>query len=235
MPKFRAFWTINFPEEYMKHLHLIMTLSTALAMNAALHADSPQKKAANEPPFNEYHNRIAVFESCHLTYERTRTDAIYVGLEGWCVPVVTKHHSHHQNLVEGEFRMGYNFFWNGRDHFTPVAGVGYIQQFHRKHWNLHKERPGVVYATLGFIYDHEFTKTFNLGLNLKGLLGGPVSERHHSWGSPVIGIDISLPITFRFGYKRRWDLRIEPFDIYLHGSDHSNNYFGGRSTIGFRF
>lgn len=215
----------------MKYLHLITTLCTAFAINTALQADVAQTEPTSATPFIEYHNRIAVFSTCHVTYERIETDALYTGVEGWLAPVT----KHDQVLVEGEFRMGYNFFWNGRDHFTPLAGVGYIQQFHQKHWDLNKHKPGIVYGTIGFIYDHEFTKTFNLGLNLKGMLGGPVSEKRYNWGSPVIGIDVSLPVTFRFGYKRHWDLRLEPFNIYLQGTHHSSNYFGGRSTIGYRF
>src|SRR5581483_1865487 len=220
----------------MKHFYLTATFSTALALNVAIHADGAQKPAS-ATPFIEHHNRIAVFNIEHLTYERIKTDSLYAGVESWFLPVATKHHHHHhsQYLFEGEFRMGYNFFWNGRDHFTPLAGVGYLQQFHRTDGKIRHDKPGIVYGTFGFLYDHEFTKTFNLGVNLKGLLGGPVSENRFEWGNPVAGIDISLPITFRFGYQRRWDIRLEPFDIYLHGSKNSCNYFGGRSTVGFRF
>jgi hypothetical protein len=230
VPNFCA-WITNFLEESMKHLRLIATLSATAAASSALHADTAQTTSATTTPFIEYHNRIAVFDSYHLTYERTKTNSLYAGVEGWLLPVARSH----QAIVEGEFRMGYNFFWNGRDHFTPIAGIGYFQQLHKRHFCFHKHKPGIVYATFGFLYDHEFTKTFNLGLNVKGLLGGPVSDKHFNWGSPVVGIDVSLPITFRFGYKRRWDVRLEPFDLYLHGSNHSENYFGGRSTIGFRF
>src|SRR5581483_9949999 len=190
----------------MKHFYLTATFSTALALNVAIHADGAQKPAS-ATPFIEHHNRIAVFNIEHLTYERIKTDSLYAGVESWFLPVATKHHHHHhsQYLFEGEFRMGYNFFWNGRDHFTPLAGAGYLQQFHRTDGKIRHDKPGAV------------------------------SENRFEWGNPVAGIDISLPITFRFGYQRRWDIRLEPFDIYLHGSKNSCNYFGGRSTVGFRF
>ena len=213
----------------MKYFRLITALCAFTVVSSALHADITT--TATPTPFIEYRNRIAVFDLSHITYERTKTNSLYAGAEVWLLPVTRNN----QLLGEGEFRMGYNFFWNGKDHFTPIAGIGYLQEFHKRHHCLHKHKPGIVYGTFGFLYDHEFTKTFNLGFNVKGLLGGPVSERRFDWGSTVAGIDVSLPITFRFGHKRRWDFRLEPFNIFLQGTHHSANYFGGRSTIGLRF
>src|SRR5271155_646502 len=105
----------------MKYLHLITTLAAVIGVNAALHADASQKEPVAATPFIEYHNRMVVFDLSHLTYERIKPNSLYAGVEGWLVPVTR----HNQTIVEGEFRMGYNFFWNGRDHFTPIAGIGY--------------------------------------------------------------------------------------------------------------
>jgi hypothetical protein len=215
----------------MKYLHFTIALFTAFTATAAIHADSSQKEQAT--PFIEYHNRMAVFSFSHLAYERIQPNAFYVGVEGWAAKTVT-----HDNrlVVEGEFRLGYNLFWNGRDHFTPIVGTGFFKDFNRVHEHgHHKMKPGICYATIGFLYDHEFTDVFNLGLNVKGLLGGPVSKKHFDWGSPIVGVDVSLPITFRFGHKRHWDLRTEPFNVYIHGSQAAFNYFGFRSTVGYRF
>ena len=206
----------------MQYFRFTLALSTLFSATVALQADSAQQ--IETTPFIEYHNRIAVFSINHLVYERIKTNSLYVGVEGWAVGAINNNND--RLIAEGEFRMGYNYFWNGRDHFTPVVGGGFFKDFHRQ--------PGIAYGTLGFLYDHEFTSVFNLGLNAKGIFGGPVSKKHY-WGSPVVGIDTSLPITFRFGHKRHWDARIEPFDIYLHGSKASANYFGFRSTIGYRF
>lgn len=214
----------------MKRLLCAIALSSPFA-NAALQADSAEQQAPT--PFIEYHNRMAVFSISHLAYERIKTNAFYAGIEGWAAAVV----NHDERLIaEGEFRLGYNFFWNGRDHFTPIVGTGFFKDFQKTHQDGHRKlKPGVCYGTIGFLYDHEFTDVFNLGLNIKGILGGPVSRKHFDWGSPVVGFDVSLPITFRFGHKRHWDARTELFDIYLHGSEASSNYVGFRSTIGYRF
>lgn len=212
----------------MKHTHFACAF---LAATVAAHADSaPQTQAT---PFIEYHNRMAVFSISHLAYERIQTEALYVGVEGWATETLCQGG---RFVAEGEFRLGYNLFWNGRDHFTPLAGVGFFKDFHKAHKHGHHEmKPGIAYGTIGWLYDHEFTDVFNLGLNVKGIIGGPVSTKHFEWGSPVVGVDVSLPITFRFGHKRHWDVRIEPFEIYLHGSKEAFSYFGFRSTVGYRF
>jgi hypothetical protein len=76
---------------------------------------------------------------------------------------------------------------------------------------------------------------FNLGVNMKGFVGSDMRHTYLNLGSTVVGADVAVPITFRFGNKRHWDLRLEPFGIYIHGSRGSQLYFGGRSTIGYRF
>jgi len=211
----------------MKHL---LALAAVFGAHAAMHADAVPKEQSTTP-FIEYHNRMAVFSINHLVYERIKTDAFYAGVEGWAVNTFDLFSNSHF-VAEGEVRFGYNFFWNGRDHFTPIVGGGFFKDFEKRHEHGHRYmRPGICYATLGFLYDHEFTSVFNLGLNVKGICGGAVSKRHSNWGNPVLGVDVSLPITFRFGHKRHWDARLEPFDIYLH----SHHYIGGRSTVGYRF
>lgn len=189
-------------------------------------------KTIDESVCFQYHNRIAVFFPNHQTYERIKNNALYGGVEAFYVPVLNKDHDN--MLLDAEVRMGYNFFLNGKDHITPFGGIGYVQDFfHQDHRTVH--RPGVVYGTAGFLYMHEFRSFFELGLNAKFILGGPISHNHRHWGSPVVGMDAALPITFRFGHHKHWDFRIEPFDMFLRGSRLFQNYFGFRSTVGYRF
>jgi hypothetical protein len=233
-------------------------LTLPLVLTSLTFASECKKLAPVEEPcytqahFHEYHNRIAVFGPLHQVYERTKTDAFYVGVETWYMPVISTGNGHNSNhwIGEAELRMGFNYFYNGRDHVTPFLGVGAFKDFGKEEEVTRFFRNGVIvrrerrsdvksvvlYGVFGLLYDHEFTSVFNLGLTVKGIVGGPVNDHKHiNWGSPVGGIDVSLPITFRFGYKKRWDIRLEPFDIYLHGTRISRNYFGGRSTVGFRF
>ncbi len=215
----------------MKYLHSLLILSCLCSTTAIAYADGVQAPSEQLTPFIEYHNRMTAFSINHLTYERIKTDSLYVGVETWLLGILNNSST---LLYEGEYRMGYNFFWNGRDHFTPIAGVGFLKDFKEHHHHSHS-KPGIIYGTLGFLYDHEFTNVVNLGLNVKGIIGGAVSSKHFQWGSPIIGVDVSLPLTFRFGNKRHWDARIEPFNILLRGTEHTEDYVGLRSTLGYRF
>jgi hypothetical protein len=191
-----------------------------------------------EPSYYEYHNRMAIFSPLHQTYERIKTNAFYTGVEIWALNTWSTDRKLEMALLgEAELRFGWNYFYNGRDHVTPFAGAGVIRDFRKEKFNdgHHERKPAVAYGVFGLLYDHEFNSVFNLGFNLKGLVGGQVEKQRYDWGSPVGGIDIALPITFRFGYHRHWDIRIEPFDIYLRGTHVSRNYIGFRSTVGYRF
>ncbi len=222
----------------MKYSYL-KALLPIFAITIIGHADqytSEEQKSIQqkiEPHFIQYHNRVILFAPAHQGYERIKPNAFYVGVEGYLVGILNKKEDN-SLLLDAELRMGYNFFFNGREHITPVVGIGYLEEFFKHHHHTY-HKPGIVYGAVGFLYDHEFNTIFNLGFTAKFLIGGPVSEKRFDWGSPVTGADISLPITFRFGHKRHWDYRIEPFNIYLHGSNASQDYWGFRSTLGYRF
>lgn len=190
--------------------------------------DDANSVAKTATPYIEYHNRMAVFTPFHQVYERIETDAFYAGVEAWIVPIIGGDFS--KALFEAELRFGYNLFYNSRDHLTPFAGIGSLINTYEKQSSL-----GMGYGVLGFLYDHEFNSIFNLGINVKGMIGGGSARKHHAWGNPIIGCDVALPITFRFGHKRHWDYRIELFNIYLHGAHASHDVFGFRNTVGYRF
>lgn len=204
----------------------------------------PKPKSKTSTLFAEYDNRI-LFGIVQFGYERIKPNDVYAGVQGWFLPITT---GHSPRISEFEFRTGYNFFFNQRDHLTPIAGVGVFKDLHKHHYHsildsyFFKEtqssytKSAVVYGTLGFLYEHEFNNLFALGLNVKGMLGGSTSNKwYEKWGSPVGGLDLSVPITFRFAKGRRWYACIEPYNIYLHGSNTSRDYFGFRNTFGYRF
>jgi len=204
---------------------------------------------ACKPSFHEYDNRVGFFPAV-LVYERIKPDAFYVGIEAWASYVLTNSRGHSDRVLgEVEVRFGQNYFYNRRDHLTPFLGAGVIKDFSRE-WSEtlfflgkilvrskrhHFQKSPVVYGAFGLLYDHEFNSIFNLGVNFKGMIGGGVGHTHIRWGSTVAGIDVSLPITFRFGNERHWDFRLEPFYVFLNSSRFSRSYFGGRSTLGYRF
>lgn len=232
-------------------ISVIMFCSFVCGFTSSENADIGKKES--KTPYIEYHNRMSCFSPLHQCYERIKNNALYAGVEAWFVGA---NYPRAFVIGEAEFRMGYNFFFNCRDHLTPIAGVGIFKDFKRRHYYLvekegdnrivyresHEKHP-IVYAALGFLYDHEFNSVFNLGLNAKGLFGGPTkaersfcySKDKLDWGKTIVGVDVAAPITFRFGKERHWDARLEPFDIYVHGEKSSMNYWGFRSTLGYRF
>jgi hypothetical protein len=250
----------------MQNIYLKITLPMMLALTLMITADEiaqaeiaaigrhvPVKTKCSppKPKLYEYHNRIVIFDPLHQAYERIKPDAFYAGIELWATYALANGGSHVDQLIgEAELRMGYNYFFNGRDHVTPFVGVGVFKDFRVEHVNhvtyrigsvvFHDHdniiKPAVVYGVFGLLYDHEFNSFFTLGANFKGMVGGAASKKKHfKWGNPVGGIDVALPITFRFGPKRHWDIRLEPFDIFMHGTHISRNYFGSRCTVGYRF
>lgn len=205
-----------------------------LSMNALGHADQTASEGEEpvnqkkEPRFIEYHNRVNLFTPGHQIYERIKPDALYVGVERFKINLWNQ--GRKNELTDFELRIGYNHFYNGRDHLTSFSGMGYLEDNRPRH-----HKPAILYWTTGFLYDHEFNSIFNLGCNMKVLFGGPLGEKHDLWGSFVFASYISVPITFRFGYKRHWDFRIEPFNLALHGTNMRQDYLGGLSTLGYRF
>lgn len=222
--------------------------------------NQPQPEVAKAPSFYEYNNRMVVFSLSTIAYERTKINALYVGVDYWekLASIAGNYNSDYPPLGkvhEAELRIGYNFFYNGNDHLTPIIGGGIFYDSNKavrtvenggtlvtvstadekKYAHRYKEfyLSPITYGTFGFLYDHEFNSVFNLGFNAKGIFGQPIKDKY--WGNPVVGCDVSLPITFRFGHQRHWDLRIEPFDVYLKGPQLSRNYFGFYNTIGYRF
>jgi hypothetical protein len=199
-------------------------------------ASTPSKSTTEQTPFIEYNNRMVVFAPLYQSYERTKPNAFYWGLIGYVTNTINEKGSE-ETFIQADFRLGYNYFCNGRDHLTPYVGVGFIKAFFHHHFARHN--PGVLFGELGFLYDHEFNRCFNLGINAKGLVGGAKGShrwRERTWGhGAVFGFDVGVPFTFRFGRNRHWDFRLEPFNVYLHGSKHHHNYFGFRNAFAYRF
>lgn len=181
-----------------------------------------------------YDHRIN-FGFPRLGYEHIQPDAVYFGIEGWRVYRIG-HRDFQRDIGEGEVRLGYNFLFDNRDHFTPIIGGGYFKDF-----KYHRRNQAIGYGTIGFLFDHEFGSVFNLGLNLKGLLGYTVGKnlhvKHHhpGWGNPIWGYDIGVPLTFRFSHQRHWDVRLEPFYIQMFAHHGTHNFGGFRGSLGYRF
>lgn len=182
-----------------------------------------------KPPIApQYDNRFG-FNLGRLVYERTKNDDMYYALDvwaGWPAFIRSHTHCHHKTFIvaEAEARFGYNFFYKGRDHLTPLVGLGYLYN-DRSFCNEQ-----FIYGTAGFKYSHEFNTVFGLGLNLKLLTGSSVREKAFS-----AGVDTSMPIIFRFAHYRHWDVTLEPYLLYMYSSHKNTGLLGARGTFGYRF
>jgi hypothetical protein len=172
-----------------------------------------------------YYHRVN-FGLSRLGYEFIKPEFLYAGAEVWGI-LSYGPFPFERTMGEIEARIGYNFAVNHNDRFTPIIGIGCFKDFR------HHQKQGVCYITSGVLYEHKFTNLFDLGVNLKGLLGQ--TEGRSRWGNPVWGYDISVPLTIHFGEYRNWDFRLEPFYIQMFGHNSTHSYGGTRSSFGYRF
>jgi hypothetical protein len=181
-----------------------------------------------EPVSPQYNNRLG-FSFDRLVFDHNEADNFYFGLDAWVPYFFSNNRNNHIGaLYEGEVRMGYNLFLAGCDHFTPLIGAGY--QFNNV-GVLHDAK--FAYATGGLRYYHEFNTVFGWGLFVKGLAGqqvGSKEEKKFAWG-----VDLSVPIVFRFSRGRHWDITLEPFYLYMETNHKHQSVFGGRGTFGYQF
>lgn len=197
-----------------------------------------------------YEQRIN-FSFLKLGYEHIKPDTFYVGAECSLFEGAGVR-SDGQVLVlwKADAVVGYNFSPNPLNTLTPFIGGGYFEifDFDKKQEVYYYSGLGykfetfdsyehlkIGYYSLGLRYEHAFGTIFNLGLNLEGLLGYSLNNKHTSWGNPIYGLDIRLPFTWRFTKKRCWDFRLEPFFTVWFGQNREAFFGGARSTFGYRF
>lgn len=213
---------------------LILATSSVLGNMQVERTVKTTTTVSEYPPYaTQYANRVN-FGIPRLGYERIKPDSVYFGIEAWRVYRLGNA-TFEKDILEAEARVGYNFFFDGREHFTPIIGGGYFKDFAR-----HRQRKqGIAYGTFGFLYDHEFNSVFNLGVNMKGLVGYTVNKhghvKKHDWSNPILGYDLGLPFTFRFESQRHWDVRLEPFLIQMFTHHATHNFGGLRASLGYRF
>jgi hypothetical protein len=195
-----------------------------------VNADSQEIK---KPSFD---NRILFFEG----YERIKDDALYFALLAWISPnYLSKSDAW---LVEGEARLGYNFAFKNHTTLTPYIGGGYLDDLkkshrHERRFLRHLKEHTLEYGfgSFGLCVMHSFNDLFGLGFNAKGMVGkGTIGSFVHNnqW---TYGFDLGLPLSFSFGHMRRYDIRYEPFYIFLKSKHDESSYLGNRLFVGVKF
>jgi hypothetical protein len=201
----------------------------------SLLATSSFIQAQEEVIAKSFSNRILFFEG----YERIQKDYLYAAILGWISYDYLS--SGDCWLVQGEARIGYSFNFE-RTSLIPFLGGGYLDDFkishdHERRYLKPIKEQSLEYAfgSYGLLINHSFNPLFDLGLNLKGMIGiGTIGSKKHSnrW---AFGLDVGLPFGFNFGYQRRFDIRFEPFFIFLKSKYDESNYLGQRLFVGYKF
>lgn len=210
---------------------MIKTIAATIFLSGfTLSAQEQEAKKIN------FDNRILFFEG----YERIKDNALYFALLGWISPNYLSDSD--AWLVEGEARLGYNFSFKNQTSLTPYIGGGYLDDIKKSHQHerrflRHLKEHTLEYGFLscGLNVAHMFNPLFGLGLNAKGMVGkGTIGSQIHNnqW---AYGFDLGLPLNFSFGRWRRYDIRFEPFYIFLKSKHDESSYLGNRIFIGVKF
>lgn len=211
----------------MKKLSIMAAMSLS-----CLYGQAQQMKTSDV----NYNNRIMFFEG----YERTEDNSVYFGLVAWISPNYLSHSD--AWIFEGEARLGYNHAFNKKTKLTAYAGGGYLDDIKRSHQHhrsylrhLKEHSLEFGYGAIGVNISHMFDHLFGVGLNVKGMYGkGTIGSVYHDneWAG---GMDIGVPLIFKFGGHRRFDIRFEPFYMFLKSSQDETNYLGNRLFVGVGF
>lgn len=209
----------------IKKIATVVLLSTPL-----LHAEPKDVKKIN------FDNRILFFEG----YERIKNEALYGAILAWISPNYLSHSD--AWLVELEARLGYTFSFKNQTTLIPYIGGGYLDDLkkshaHERRFLRHLKEHTLEYGFIsyGLNVAHMFNDLFGLGLNAKGMVGkGTIGSFVHNnqW---AYGLDVGLPFNFSFGHMRRYDIRYEPFYIFLKSKNEETSYLGNRIFIGIKF
>lgn len=201
-------------------------LSTLVLM-AAVQAEECVEKVETNAPIPQYDNRIN-FSLSRLGYERLKPNGVYVGLQEWFTFLMPwNHYSHWMNELEA--RVGYNFCFEGKDRLTPMIGGGFFR------YSSKNNPQDIGYGLVAVFYEHTFNRLFSMGLNLKGTVGASKHEKNKNMGNPILGYQVDVPFTFRFGEKLNWDFRITPFYLAMNGKNWDLSTYGFYGEFGYRF
>ncbi|MGR3973798.1 MAG: hypothetical protein QRY72_04445 [Candidatus Rhabdochlamydia sp.] len=225
----------------------LITLQTAFAedqphaayVRETYHPHQVMIVATPPPAAPQYEHRIGIGAG-RMLYERTQNEDIYLGADVFATRLLArvshpgKFHLHiHRypsktSLVDAEVRLGYNFLREGRDHFTPFGGVGFMKA------NIGVfQHAKFAYTAVGFKYLHELNSVFGWGFNIKGFAGQQISNQEAK--KMGFGAEVTLPLCFRFARQRHWDVTVEPYYFYLESHHQHANTLGSKLTLAHRF
>lgn len=197
----------------MKKIILFLSLYTYLFS---------QSSTSYSTIFNE---RLGVFPNI-ITYENLTKSSPYYAFEGFYNVIGSK-------CAQIEARFGYNMAFNDHDYLCPYLAGGWLKGFKNdcKKENIFYHA-NIFFGALGLTYNHEILSIFHLGFRSELLLGSKVK---HGKNNLTYGFEGRVPITFLYGHKGKYDLRFEPFAIFMSEKQSSNDLYGLLISLGFKF
>jgi hypothetical protein len=189
-----------------------------------------------------------LFLGLRLGYEYLKPEAFYFGIDIMAAGAnhgfhesFREHHVPQSNGLTGfgnfELRFGYTFTTNSwlATPFLCLGGYSFGSGNHHHHFD-----EGISYLGGGVRSRYEISQIFNLGLNIKifgsiytdekfRFLGIKQTNHNGLWGG-----EFGLPLFWRIGSHKRWDIQLEPYFLKLDFSEVQNIY-GTRLLFGYCF
>lgn len=202
---------------------------------------------------NSHFNGVKVhgtkcFLGLKIGYEYLKPDAFYFGVDflaagankGFHESFKGSHFPQSDGLTgfgNFEFRFGYTIS-TSRWLTTPflcLGGYGFGSGTHHHHFSA-----GTSYFGLGAHSRYEVSEVFNLGVNFKIFSAFDRDEKWRFLGLKRVthdglwGGEIGIPLIWRVGPQKRWDIQLEPYFLKLDFAEVQNIY-GTRLLFGYRF
>ena len=188
------------------------------------------------------------FLGLKLGYEYLKPDAFYFGID---ILAAGGNHGFHEsfkreripqsNGLTGfanlELRLGYAIAlsrWLSTP-FLCMGGYSFSSGSHHHHFG-----ESISYLGAGVRSRYEFSQSFNLGVTFKIFSAMYRDERWRFFELKQVthdglwGGEIGIPLIWRVGSKRRWDIQLEPYFLKLDFAEVQNIY-GTRLLFGYRF
>lgn len=204
----------------------------------------PDKCAVDDAPAPRYKNRVSISPTS-LSFEHLSDDSWNWGFEYFEAPAFR---AKNLDVTTGvaAIKIGYGFSVDGRSRITTSVGASMFREENtatlyadvkdEMDVTLSREitvkNPYLIHGTVGFGAEYDLMKSLTVGLNVHGMGGQVWGGTIDKMGDMSWGLNMSLPLTFRFGGCSQWDARFEPFTYLL--KDYAN-YVGGKAALGYRF
>ncbi len=190
------------------------------------------------------------FGGLRVGYDDFRPNKVYKGIDGLFAwgnaklnvkekEIQPKRGNGYSTFANLEGRVGYNLSSPLNFTVTPFIGLG---GYHTRHTHSIHYTQDWLYVALGFKSNYLFGEVFSLGFNAKGMnvvyleqhveKDGISGCRHSTTNN--LGYEISVPLAWNLGNKKRWNVEFEPYYSKL-STKNNANMVGARILLGCLF